>query len=460
MYRLFHDKVGVRKLYNRQRAISKLPGIAGLLTTLRAQFSCHVRMKVLFDEDVQTNAHIPHTKKVLRVRKHNELVSTNRASDWKDAFAPNTVKLNFKNDEWTETGKYGRIVCDLGTPASLRCGSLIERMKSVWSHTPLYVGEGRMVFVKSPCRDYLRDLYTDFAHNTMFLFHSDDSSVSFKTPEGMFYANIDISSCDSSQGPCVFDMLIEMTPEEHKETIKMLISQCRTVCSVGPYRFRPVVPVEYSGSVLTTMLNNIANMCIGYQLLVNVDCSSLKRVEESLVATLAGCGWKCTLQRCTFLEEVQFLKTSPCYLVDGRIDAILNLGVILRAIGQRVGDLPGKRTEPIQSRAYKFNCALVCGLKHAGSHPLLDTLRRKYSIECQPEFVNATRFLSGSDIGCCDPISLCRRYDITPRDLHELCSLFQSAGFGDVIDCLAARRILQMDYGIGLASPCSSTITR
>jgi hypothetical protein len=203
---------------------------------------------------------------------------------------------------------------------------------------------------------------------------------------------------------------------------------------------------EFSGVTSTTVENNISSFCIGYQLLY-VPYGSREHTITRIREMLLNCGWMVTIELCDVFEDIQFLKNSPHYTVSGEIETCLNLGVILRALGQKIGGLVGKQEQSLLAR--QFNCGLVAGFVHAGTHELTECLRQKFPpANCVHHNSNATLFLSGDDVGYVDTASLCRRYRITLSDFHYLIHLIMMSDVGYVINCVASRAILGKDYGL------------
>lgn len=313
----------------------------------------------------------------------------------------------------------------------------------------------RVVFVKSPDLAVLSKWFKRMESESICLFFSDDACVSLRTSEGMLYFNLDISACDSSNGPGVFETLRELVPTQLHVHLEPLIAQCQLPLHLGYGKekliFKPVDYFEYSGSVLTTTLNNIAVSGILAHILATFDPSMTRAAARAeLEARLATCGWSCTTEWCEHLEDLQFLKCSPCHTVDGGLRAALNLGVILRSMGQKSGDLPGRGD--IGKRAYNFMCGWVAGLRHAGLSELLEVLQ-----ECFPPtgqvFYNSNAIERLESGGISNPrlcsVSLMRRYSSTPGELRQLCECIRMAGDSTVgIHLPVTDKIMMKDYGL------------
>jgi len=195
----------------------------------------------------------------------------------------------------------------------------------------------------------------------------------------------------------------------------------------------------HSGSTLTTFANNIANFYLGLSIYNGTHAGMTKQEVVDIIPRLCGeLGYKVTVEVCDVIEDVQFLKHSPVYTVDGKISAALNLGVILRTLGQTDGELTMSPEH--------FLSGIINGFKHAGNSTLMRVLR-KHVISTK---VIAKHYLiahSSGREGLLDDNSLVRRYRLSLDEYHDLCSILDSAGIGDVIRTEASIKIMKRDYG-------------
>lgn len=377
------------------------------------------------------------------------LQGAGREFGYRDQFMDRPVSLNLKKGEFAKPGKPGRIVCDLGTPASIRSGWLITIIKEACTAVEDIVNSARLVYVKSPDMEFMSEQFNLMRTKSHFVYHSDDSCLALECLDGMLWLNLDISSCDSSNGTSVFNELLQVVPDTLVPEISTLLDQCRAKCRVNGTKldYEPVEFFEYSGTTLTTLLNNIASRTIGAQLLAGHIRGTKEEVLANVNRILDVCGWKCTVDVCSSLEELQFLKCSPLLGVDGAYHSCLNLGVILRCFGQCYGDLPGRG--PIAIRGYEHNCGLVAGLVHAGETSLLHALRRRFPPRGQTAIhTNASQSLENGSPSYIMDQSVSTRYGITLVDYQELINSIDASSVGDFVDVAASRTILQMDYGL------------
>jgi len=462
--RLFHEKVRLRDIIAHQKRAIRNGALvkyrrkigdlsAALLSERRGDWS----------ELCGLEANAPHPKRSLRAPAWLEIRAESADSSEGVTFLKTHkhIQVNIKPDEFakynsrTREGKAPRAVNDLGVAASLRAPWLVNAIKEVLSKTPLPTRWGSYICVAKSHVDTVSSLFQRMETSNLFVYHSDDSTVSFVTSEGPFWANLDISSCDASNTQFVFWALLEFAPGIFSNHMLALIDQCAHTCRVGYGKgnlvFKPKKFFEYSGSLLTTLLNNIASLAIGFHITNGYTKRSKAATEQFVKDRLETCGWKCTLQVCSKIEQVQFLKMSPCRAVDGSIVAILNLGVILRCLGQRRGDLPGKGC--LVQRARAFNAGLVRGMVHAGNHSFLRTLQTKFLAHRQREDTvyynsSAVEGMVRSENQVLDDSSVRARYDISSCAYEELCSLVMAADVGDSILCDATRKIMDLDYGL------------
>jgi hypothetical protein len=335
----------------------------------------------------------------------------------------------------------------------------------------MYLGSSELWLVRSPNVAVLSQQFAAMEFNTRALYFSDDSCLSLRVsrllPTGervasMLYVNIDISGCDSSNGDAVFQSLLDFCPDSFREHVVRAIEQCSLPVVLGFGKGKvtaaPKSLFEYSGSVLTTFLNNVASMAILVHVLRGVvdgmdEVEARKAVEDRL----ENCGWKCTAEWCSHYSQLQFLKHSPHRCESGNVRACLNLGVVLRAMGRTDGDYPGRG--PLLPRIDAFNRQWVAGLAHAGTHLVTRALRERWPLLSEGRPLTQRQWSSNviyqlqdqGDYLDHDPIlttSLCDRYGTQVGELEELASLLEQAGIGDLMGCSAATVILSMDYGL------------
>lgn len=389
----------------------------------------------------------PHPKKALRVQAFEELVSSGTWTDY-SGWMNSIPELKMKTEEVAKPGKKGRTIVDLGPRASLAGAFLTDALKQAMNDHPIILPGGELHFVKSPTPDDLRTVFdqlTATRTNKFFVYHSDDSC--YAGPEG--YGNADISNCDGSHTYALFELLYNSVPQEVQPAIAELINQCRADLRVVScadknnfFVLRPRVPKLYSGSTLTTLLNNLANVLIGHSYIV---------YGGDIATAAARVGYDVTDQRCHIPEDLQFLKHSPIADVDGVHQPLLNLGVLMRLSGVCKRDLPGRG--PLRPRAEAFQAALLHGVMAHSSFPLLDRMR-KLVAHATPTARMAA--YAASHFGHLPAASaptfftdeaVMRRYHLTAQEVAEV-QLLGDVGYGETIGNPSISRVLQKDYGL------------
>lgn len=447
--RVFHDKVDVNNLHACQHLV--VSQYSSLLFPYFDSISRLVSCSFKYDTSelfasTEANVHQPHVKRKLRERAWDELQSSGLAGSATLDFDHRPCRAKFKACEYAKRGKPGRIIVDLGVHRSLRAGLLVQAVKEAMDKVALRAPVP-LVFVNSVDVQRLSSEYSHMAHEDRFIYFSDDSCLALHCLDGPMFLNLDISACDASNGPAIFELVPLLFPSQYKHIAYLLLSHCRRPLVVGygsnKILVRPKNYFEYSGCLLTTLLNNLANLCIGLQL-TRVVKTTRYETYRALCSLAENCGWSLTISPMySRIEKIQFLKTSPCLTVHGELTAILNCGVILRTMGQCWGDLPGAGS--VEARAYSRNCDYVASWIHAGNHPLLGILNQRYP---NGRWLGEWRIVVSNNVTPLSLESLCARYSLSISDYEQMCCLFSYAGFGDIVDCFAIRRIMEEDYGL------------
>lgn len=369
------------------------------------------------------------------------------------------VKINPKGREIAKPNKYIRITYDLGTPASLVVGDFVERIKGVICNMDLVYNTR---FVKSPD---LYELTTVFERlisppdKFHFVYFSDDSCIAIRCKDGIFRANLDIAGCDASHTEKVFDSLDWMTSGNKRlsDVIKRAIRQCS--CDLvlrsranGRNKVKFAVEVKlFTGSILTTLINNIANCFIAASIQTELlkFGSELKMSDcEKLIATASQlAGYIVTCQVCHNVQQLQFLKHSPCYSLSGRVVPVQNIGVILRTIGRCWGDLPVYRKGmSFDERRDEYNRRQVSCYKRGPRHSLLHTLCHRYSpgAEIGESSCNDIAGDLSFEHVCDEQIAL--RYGIPASSVRELAESYAEGN--KIINVVASRKVMELDYGL------------
>lgn len=405
-----------------------------------------------YDEQLYEYAHAPHPKRKLRVEAWRELIVTGLTS-----LGTRSVKAKLKKLEFAKPGKYPRLVVDMTTPASLISGFAAKVCKDVMSLNP-YSG---ISFVPDSCWDSLHDAFIRLRDDAFcYVYFSDDSCFAVNCLDGRLMMNMDISSCDTSHSPELFRFMLSTMPESRmRDYIKMGVRQLTLPLDVQNARgtkcftLRPREPTLYSGSTLTTLTNNYANLSIGATLL-GIDFSRLSVDEaEQMVNDMAKLsGYSVTTQRCRNLQQLQFLKHSP----NSRCEPWLNLGTILRTLGQCKGDLPGRQKQGLKRRAQMFMAGITASMVHSGNHAITHALRREYGQDSSAILTGGAlerNYIYGRS---CD-VSLddiAQRYSLTPDEVEELANV--RVAYATIHRGVWIDKVYKLDYGYD--APVTSSI--
>ena len=246
---------------------------------------------------------------------------------------------------------------------------------------------------------------------------------------------------------------------KRKLAMEELIGQCAlpiTVTSPANPRhkvkLRPKYPRLYSGSTLTTAINNLASMLIGLALSRAATAS-----EENLMEAVATVGYVITLESCEKVEDLQFLKHSPCRDTRGIYRPLLNPGVLLRSSGCCKGDLPGRGD--LQPRAEEFQRALLQGMYPRADFPLVRNMRRAVGgdapfSDVMLEHAKKTGNLAykvveeEGETFHFSAEAVYRRYDLTSLDIALIDDEFATRGYRYFTANPSLSKILEKDYGL------------
>lgn len=413
----------------------------------------------------------PHAKRRLRLETMSEIFT--HGYHCKVDWAKCNARVKMKRDEWAKPGAYPRAIGDLGVARSMQGGSYIKACKIFLTCNPLELANGTAEFVMTPSPVLLKDVFDKLLSTNGKKFymaaHSDDSCVCIRLPGQNFIFNLDISSCDSSHSSSLFIMLRDMFADG-SDTFQLLINHCRTrldIFSVDMLLKTSIEMLDYcllSGSVLTTLINSIANFMIFLSICQN-DCNTANDVVRA--ASLVG--YVVTIEQCFIPEDIQFLKHSPVQDVNGLYHPVLNAGVVLRALGICKGDVVGSKNTPLFERGLIHQRELVRGLVPYISCPFADSLRHKLGVQLS-EKCTSKQALSHLPYGMehderiifCSNEQYFRRYvsrhhtnmgrydAISMPHIEELMENILLARNSDIIFCEASNVILEVDYKLGI----------
>jgi hypothetical protein len=399
-----------------------------------------------------------HPKKRLRVDAWEALeIGDYHGFNLTDTLYVSNVTYKMKKDEIAKPGKYPRMIGDLGVAASLQAFTLVNHMKHVMSDHPIDYMDATFTFCLTPEPTRLAKLFEqliDPPKRVMFIYFSDDATFAVRHDGIVYMYNLDISSCDASHQTALFEALVRITPSRWQHEMQGLIDQCKLPITItNPHDDNEKVTLQplshrlYSGSTITTLINNFANILIAKAI-----TDSGAYLPEHITSAAASVGYLVSVQRCTQPQDIQFLKHSPVYDSNGHLRAMLNLGVMLRSMGQCKGDLPGRGD--ISLRASKFNHAYIAGMYPRCLFDLRDSLLQRFH-STEERFRTAQEFdfkvVNSGDYFYVPSIELYKRYRLEPDEIEEVDSLGEMRLFEQYASPTIAK-ILELDYGLGVTT--------
>lgn len=314
------------------------------------------------------------------------------------------IELKVKK-EFAKPGKAPRAYADYADGA-IWCGELPELVKIAIHGAQLYqIGHIRLeIFLDAkPGYEALQYIFTRAREATTidnYVFvaiYSDDSLYAGNVGGKAFAANIDISSCDTSNNELVFTITQDLMSTFHEDKAVNLVEMCRLPIRTtlktddGPKRVEVNLPhpFEGSGTVLTTILNFVASVCIAVSA---VGLMGELDIEDSIKAGAARIGHMVSYEDCAHdgavvFEKLQFLKHSVARSTNGAWVVYQNFGTILRSFGSIECDLthielglsPSEsRSLGCRGRWQRFLASVLKAYCNEPSSPILDALRAKF----------------------------------------------------------------------------------
>lgn len=402
----------------------------------------------------------PHIKRMLRQQTRDQIIQCGRRSL---NARVKRVDYKCKTGELLPPSKYPRAIGDMTAPGSTALGYYMDWVKESFSNV-FTIGSASCRFIKTPDHDVLSDVFGNLINpqGLYFCFFSDDSCLSVQCSDGVLTANLDISACDGSNFDPVFKVLkraMKVDPR-YFDDIDDAFKQCRTECVVkqvegdekGRVYLKPIGHVLYSGSVLTTSINNMANTLIFLHIVNKLNNRVVSKAEmrQIIVDSAAEAGYILKIDECKTHGDIQFLKHSPA-IVGDKIVPYLNIGTLLRGFGTISGDLPGKRKLGLIKRAQIFNSDVIKSWKHAGN----TSVRRAFSNKILDKTFNyvppTTTWRADNSLNIPIPDEeICLRYRISTVQLDELNSIISAADVGIRVCSPIVDILMCKDYGYPL----------
>jgi len=417
------------------------------------------------EEEAREHHADPHEKRMLRIQAWIELDESGARFNGRTWMT--SAKWKPKH-ETAKPGKKIRLIMDLEVPASLRGFRLFDALKRAQDENILEYKAGHIEFCKSPRLTRLHKVFDRLREpdgRYHFVLFSDDSVLALRVGDKVLWFNLDISSCDASHGPAIFDVLRKITTNRCKPDMELLIKQCQAPLKIRSIAdpthclvLRPKRPMLSSGSTITTGINNVANICIAMAIADAFDGTWKPGFIEECAARA---GYIVTggepLSR---FEEVQFLKHSPVLDVKGVWRPLLNPGVLIRATGSIDGDLPGSGC--LERRANTFQYSVIRGMYPKSEFKLKQAMLSAGGPHCslnakQIEQTNAKvrqvtgfKVVEDSEYPVCEFASadIYRRYDLTEAEIISVDQDYGELKYGEYLNSSGLSKILTMDYGL------------
>lgn len=407
----------------------------------------------------------PHPKEKLRKRAINKLLAS---ADMLNSIFMKNIGGKVKIPEFAKPGKKPRLIGDYTCEGSLLAAFLVPLAKYAFAEDLEFDGATFKFALGTSVSDM--DSYFQQFHDSnrdIYIFFSDDVICKVRGSYTWERANLDISNCDMSNGDPVFSRLAWLFEgtNQHHQLILRACEQCKQNLVIR----NPENPsewitanltrhVEFSGTQLTTILNNIASLSI---------CLSIhyKKIRGSLqdhVRTRAcAVGYEMTCDLAANPENVQFLKHSYSVDREGKCRSWVNVGCYLRALGSHFMDLPyNSKTETLADAGRFKNWAVLKGFANAGSNPILESLvampgakrpeKGKYKI-VQKSIEKSQHYKSYVGSGTrppMSPLALGYRYGITGDELEDFTRKTLTMDIGKVICHIVIDKVMFVDYGL------------
>lgn len=400
-----------------------------------------------------------HDKRMLRVQAWKDLTDGNRMH-YTDRLWLKTVTYKMKKNEWAKPGSLPRMIGDLKVPASLQGFRVTSFLKEAMNDCKFLYGGGMIMFCAKPTFEQLSYVFAELHSPGLrffFVFFSDDACYAVHTDSGVRRFNLDISSCDASHGPALFENYPKLTEGVAREDLEVLVDQCKLpiriydLADTSHKRYvelQPKVPKLYSGSTMTTTLNNFANIMIA------VSTAESKATQpDEIIAAAAAVGYLITIDEAIVFEDIQFLKHSPVIDITGAWRPVLNIGVLLRLSGTTYGDLPGRGD--LKTRGREFQHALLQGAYPHTNFPLIVNMRKACGTTTNVQAVKQIekRFAYKNyglekETFTFHSADIYRRYRLNVSESEHLDDVLGNANYGEHFCSPAADLILTKDYGL------------
>jgi hypothetical protein len=442
------------------------PEVKDLLDVLKLRLKQRLDDEMLDEGELRYKwAHKAHKKRRMRINNHLR-------SNFDGVVHPThteRVAYVIKPMEVLAKGKYVRAIGDLGVAASARAAFIVDYAKEIMTES-IEVNDIECVFIPGPRPKDLNLAFTKLLNPNkkgFFCFFSDDSCFAYRCNDGLFICNMDISAADGSNFKPIFEFLhklLDVDARFSKALTQVFDQNWLAARMRNPELFTEFIdmvpildPVLYSGSVLTTLINNIANYMIFLSIAISLRDTNVLRneIEEIIQRSAEHAGYVVRCDVCHVTEDIQFLKYSPT-IVDDEVVPFLNLGAWMLKFGTFDGDLPGSKKIPLVERSRVFNSDVVKGRLQSGNHIIADAFKTMIvgktfvgTNKAYDEKMTEIYSKGGGSTTTRIPVhQLAARYRCDPVDLELIAGLITQAGQGDLVQHPVLDVIFKKDYGI------------
>lgn len=416
-----------------------------------------------YDESYPEWLYQPHAKRKLRIS-----VSMEAAEIGHDySHDKKSVSFKLKKDELLPPGKV-RGIGDLGSLRTNASAHVMGAIKEAWRE-PFSHKSAVLEYIKGPVRETLSSAFEKLCAvplGRMYMcYHSDDSCVSGGCKDGTVYFNADIKACDGSHFDAIINrlhVLLSVGPAKKLSvfapTLDRAFSYLKAPLKMrDPNSHRKVQYLYssarlYSGSTLTTILNNFANLSIGIcfaERCPHPEVLTKAEFMSQFVLAAQDAGYWVKVIPCECPEELQFLKHSPS-IVSGVYEPWVNLGAYIKNFGHCPQDVPGRGT--LNQRASLYVSEIVRSRENWGNHEFGDAFQ--HLVLARRGITDSAAYRGAvieKSIGVCQarvPLeSLARRYGCRVDELCELCECIRASGLNSHIHLPVVNCILTKDYG-------------
>lgn len=412
----------------------------------------------------------PHEKRLLRIQAWEELhvhgiyKTDMGAFDelWLEVVLYKMKKNEIAKPSTPDKPEQPRMIGDLGVAASLQGFRLTHYLKCAMAAEPIIINGGSLHFIKTPDPWVLTQVFNqmnDPDGRFYFCYFSDDACLSIRHDGKIYRYNLDISKCDASHSDELFTALEKIIVEEHRHDMEILTRQCglpievrSTIKSYLKVRLQANRRLLFSGSTITTCINNLANILIGHA----ISRCDFQGDSKTLVEAAAKVGYIIKCDVCEIIEDVQFLKNSPVFDTTGTLRPLLNPGVLLRLSGTCKGDLPGRGD--LRQRGLDMQAGLLKGAYPFSNFRLLDNMRANAgtsNAKIDAIVCNTLKYKTADPLASekypqylVSSEAMWLRYRLDSSEIYSIEELFGNMGYGHSMADSGLDKVLDKDYGL------------